>query len=169
MSDLNDTIDRLLDNWELHNKLAEQTRQADMERERLVRTAFEQGADYSRLMISTGLTRTTLWRMRKRFDSEPVDAGWDIASDRETRVNTPSEFVEDTIRDLLGERFDSLADDSDGGDVAVEWWDDPHLNAAQRALRDDVARLALRAQTTKSDTVVDPALGVRMTRSGKVD
>ena len=90
MSDLNDTIDRLLDNWELHNKLAEQTRQADMERERLVRTAFEQGADYSRLTISTGLTRTTLWRMRKRFDS--------------------------------------LADDSDDGDVAVEWWDDPHLN-----------------------------------------
>ncbi|KFI93215.1 hypothetical protein BISA_1381 [Bifidobacterium saguini DSM 23967] len=167
MSDLNDTIDRLLDNWELHNKLAEQTRQADLERERLIKTAFAQGADYSRLTIATGLTRTTLWRMRKRFDSEPVEAGWDITSDRETRAGTPAEFVEDTIRDLLAERFFALADDPDSDDSAVEWWDDQHLNDAQRALRDDVARLALRAQTTRSDTIVDPGLGIRMTRSGK--
>lgn len=169
-ADLNETINELLDNWEKRNCLEEQTSRAEAERDKLIGVAFRQGADATRIALATGLSRQTLWRIRKRLESDPAadEPGWDVTGPDDTVRGVPAAMLEQTIRDLSWEAFDRACgfdqDDpaNDDRPTALDFNDTSLLTDEQRALRDRIGRLALRAQTSGDTELRDDELGITL-------
>lgn len=149
----------LLDAWEDIDK----GKQAEARRDELIRQAFSLGASYMDVMVCTGLSRPTVYRIRKRGGHQDgQEPGWDFAipgSRPKTDVTQP--ILEDTLQDCLIGLLDDAAetDDQLGKDFGS-----PDLNQAQKGIRDAIHDLAARAAVSKTDVVASTALGITLAR-----
>lgn len=150
----------LLDSWEDIDR----GRQAERRRDELIVQAFDLGASYMQVMVCTGLSRPTVYRIRRRAKQEgpAEEAGWDFAiPGHYSKTNVPQSILEDTLQDGFFGLLDDAAEDDDhhGRDFSS-----PDLNDRQKAIRDAVRDLAARAAAAKSDVVASTALGITLTR-----
>lgn len=150
----------LLDTWEAIDK----GQQAERRRDELIVQAFSLGASYMDVMSCTGLSRPTVWRIRRRAEKgiPSGEAGWDFTiPGHYSKTDVPQSILEDTLQDGLIGLLDDVADDDSqlGKDFSS-----PDLNDKQKAIRDAVHDLARRAAASKSDIVASTALGITLTR-----
>lgn len=150
----------LLDAWEAIDK----GQQAERRRDELIVQAFGLGASYMDVMSCTGLSRPTVWRIRRRAEKgiPSGEAGWDFTiSGHYSKTDVPQSILEDTLQDGLIGLLDAVAgDDSQLG----KDFSSPDLTDEQKAIRDAIHDLATRAAVSKSDIVASTALGITLTR-----
>lgn len=150
----------LLDSWEDIDK----GKQAEKRRDELIVQAFALGASYTEVMVCTGLSRPTVYRIRKRADQEaPIEETcWDFTiPGHSPKTDVAQSVLEDTLQDDFFTLLDDAAEDDDHHDRDFS---SPDLNDKQKAIRDAVHDLASRAAITKSDIVASTALGITLTR-----
>ena len=150
----------LLDSWQDIDK----GKQAEKRRDELIVQAFALGASYTEVMVCTGLSRPTVWRIRRRAEQKgpTEDAGWDFTiPGHYSKTDVPQSILEDTLQDGFFGLLDDAAEDDDHHDRDFS---SPDLNDQQKAIRDAVHDLAARAAVTKSDIVASTALGITLTR-----
>ena len=150
----------LLDSWQDIDK----GKQAEKRRDELIVQAFELGASYTEVMVCTGLSRPTVYRIRRRAEQEAPreEDGWDFAiPGHYSKTDVPQSILEATLQDGFFDLLDDAAEDDDHHDRDFSSTD---LNEAQRGIRDAVHDLAVRAAVTKSDVVASTALGITLTR-----
>lgn len=159
-----DTVDEartmLLDAWEAIDK----GKRAEKRRDELIRKAFDLGASYMDIMTCTGLSRPTVYRIRKRDEHQDTskETGWDFTvPHHRSKSNVAQTILEDTLQDCLLGLLDDAAENDDqlGRD-----FDSPDLNQAQKGIRDAIHDLAARAAVSKTDVVASTALGITLTR-----
>lgn len=150
----------LLDAWEAIDK----GQQAERRRDELIVQAFGLGASYMDVMSCTGLSRPTVWRIRRRAEKgiPSGEAGWDFTiPGHYSKTDVPQSILEDTLQDgLIGLLDDVAGDDSQLG----KDFSSPDLTDEQKAIRDAIHDLATRAAVSKSDIVASTALGITLTR-----
>ena len=150
----------LLDAWEAIDK----GQQAERRRDELIVQAFGLGASYMDVMSCTGLSRPTVWRIRRRAEKgiPSGEAGWDFTiPGHYSKTDVPQSILEDTLQDgLIGLLDDVAGDDSQLG----KDFSSPDLTDEQKAIRDAIHDLATRAAVSKSDVVASTALGITLTR-----
>lgn len=150
----------LLDAWEAIDK----GQQAERRRDELIVQAFGLGASYMDVMSCTGLSRPTVWRIRRRAEkgTPSEEAGWDFTiPGHYSKTDVPQSILEDTLQDgLIGLLDDVAGDDSQLG----KDFSSPDLTDEQKAIRDAIHDLATRAAVSKSDIVASTALGITLTR-----
>ena len=116
------------------------------------------------VMSCTGLSRPTVWRIRRRAEKgiPSGGAGWDFTiPGHYSKTDVPQSILEDTLQDgLIGLLDDVAGDDSQLG----KDFSSPDLTDEQKAIRDAIHDLATRAAVSKSDIVVSTALGITLTR-----
>ena len=150
----------LLDSWQDIDK----GKQAEKRRDELIVQAFALGASYTEVMVCTGLSRPTVWRIRRRAEQKgpTEDAGWDFTiPGHYSKTDVPQSILEDTLQDGFFGLLDDAAEDDDHHDRDFS---SPDLNDQQKAIRDAVHDLAARAAVTKADFVASTALGITLTR-----
>lgn len=150
----------LLDSWQDIDK----GKQAEKRRDELIVQAFDLGASYTEVMVCTGLSRPTVYRIRKRADQEaPIEETcWDFTiPGHSPKTDVAQSVLEDTLQDDFFTLLDDAAEDDDHHDRDFS---SPDLNSKQKAIRDAVHDLASRAAITKSDIVASTALGITLTR-----
>lgn len=150
----------LLDSWQDIDK----GKQAEKRRDELIVQAFDLGASYTEVMVCTGLSRPTVYRIRKRTEHEAPseEAAWDFTiPGHYSRTNVPQSILEDTLQDgLIGLLDDVTDDDSQLG----KDFSSPDLTDEQKAIRDAIHDLAARAAVSKTNIVASTALGITLTR-----
>ena len=150
----------LLDSWQDINK----GKQAEKRRDELIVKAFDLGASYTEVMVCTGLSRPTVYRIRRRAEQENPsrETGWDFTiPGHYNKTDVPQSILEETLQDGFFGLLDDAAEDDDHHDRDFS---SPDLNDRQKAIRDAVHNLAARAAVTKSDVVASTALGITLTR-----
>lgn len=150
----------LLDSWQDIDK----GKQAEKRRDELIVQAFDLGASYTEVMVCTGLSRPTVWRIRRRAEQKgpTEEAGWDFTiPGHYSKTDVPQSILEDTLQDGFFGLLDDAAEDDDHHDRDFS---SPDLNDQQKAIRDAVHDLAARAAVTKADFVASTALGITLTR-----
>lgn len=150
----------LLDSWQDIDK----GKQAEKRRDELIVQAFALGASYTEVMVCTGLSRPTVWRIRRRAEQKgpTEEAGWDFTIPGHYRkTDVPQSILEDTLQDGFFGLLDDAAEDDDHHDRDFS---SPDLNDRQKAIRDAVHDLAARAAVSKTDIVASTALGITLTR-----
>lgn len=150
----------LLDAWED----IDQGKRAEARRDELIRQAFGLGASYMDIMVCTGLSRPTVYRIRKRGGHQDAsqEPGWDFAiPGSRPKTDVTQAVLEDTLQDCLIGLLDDAAetDDQIGKDFGS-----PDLNQAQKGIRDAIHDLAARAAVSKTDVVASTALGITLAR-----
>lgn len=137
---------------------------AKLRRDELIIQAFDLGASYAEVMVCTGLSRPTVYRIRRRAEQEgpAKEAGWDFTiPGHYNKTDVPQSILEETLQDGFFSLLDDAAEDEDHHDRDFS---SPDLNNRQKAIRDAVHDLAARAAVTKSDVVASTALGITLTR-----
>lgn len=150
----------LLDSWQDIDK----GKQAEKRRDELIVKAFDLGASYMDVMVCTGLSRPTVYRIRRRAEQgiPSGDPGWDFSvPGHSPKTDVAQSVLEDTLQDDFFTLLDDAAEDDDHHDRDFSSTD---LNEVQRGIRDAVHDLAVRAAATKSDVVASTALGITLTR-----
>ena len=142
----------------------DKARQIEKRRDDLIVQAFDLGATYLDVMVCTGLSRPTVYRVRRRAEQEnPIrEAGWDFTiPGHYSKTDVPQSILEDTLQDGLIGLLDDVADDDSqlGKDFSS-----PDLTDEQKAIRDAIHDLAARAAVSKTDIVASTALGITLTR-----
>lgn len=150
----------LLDAWEAIDK----GQQAERRRDELIVQAFSLGASYKDVMSCTGLSRPTVWRIRRRAEKgiPSEEVSWDFTIPGQySKTDVPQSILEDTLQDgLIG-----LLDDVAGDDGQLDKdFSSPDLTDERKAIRDAIHDLATRAAVSKSDVVASTALGITLTR-----
>ena len=150
----------LLDAWEAIDK----GQQAERRRDELIVQAFNLGASYKDVISCTGLSRPTVWRIRRRAEKgiPSEEAGWDFTiPDHYSKTDVPQSILENTLQDGLIGLLDNVAsnDSQLGKDISSTDLADEH-----KAIRDAIHDLATRAAVSKSDVVASTALGITLTR-----
>ena len=145
----------LLDAWEAIDK----GQQAERRRDELIVQAFNLGASYKDVISCTGLSRPTVWRIRRRAEKgiPSEEAGWDFTiPDHYSKTDVPQSILENTLQDGLIGLLDNVAsnDSQLGKDISSTDLADEH-----KAIRDAIHDLATRAAVSKSDVVASTALG----------
>ena len=153
----------LLDSWQDIDK----GKQAEKRRDELIVKAFDLGASYTEVMVCTGLSRPTVYRIRKRAEREAPseETAWDFTiPGHYSKTNVPQSILEDTLQDGLIGLLDDVADDDSqlGKDFSS-----PDLTDEQKAIRDAIHDLATRAAVSRTDIVASTALGITLTRHKK--
>lgn len=150
----------LLESWQDIDK----GKQAEKRRDELIVQAFDLGASYTEVMACTGLSRPTVYRIRKRAEHEAPseEAAWDFTiPGHYSKTNVPQSILEDTLQDgLIGLLDDVTDDDSQLG----KDFSSPDLTDEQKAIRDAIHDLAARAAVSKTNIVASTALGITLTR-----
>ena len=142
----------------------DKARQIEKRRDDLIVQAFDLGATYLDVMVCTGLSRPTVYRIRRRAEQEnPIrEAGWDFTiPGHYSKTDVPQSILEDTLQDGFIGLLDDVADDDSqlGKDFSS-----PDLTDEQKAIRDAIHDLAVRAAVSKTDIVASTALGITLTR-----
>lgn len=142
----------------------DKARQIEKRRDDLIVQAFDLGASYMDVMVCTGLSRPTVWRIRRRAEQESPsrEDGWDFTiPGHYSKTDVPQSILEDTLQDGLIGLLDDVADDDSqlGKDFSS-----PDLTDEQKAIRDAIHDLAVRAAVSKTDVVASTALGITLTR-----
>lgn len=149
----------LLDSWQDIDK----GKQAEKRRDELIVQAFDLGASYMDVMVCTGLSRPTVYRIRRRAEQgiPSGEPGWDFSvPGHSPKTDVSQSVLEDTLQD----DFFTLLDDAAEDDDHHRDFSSPDLNDKQKAIRDAVHDLARRAAASKSDIVASTALGITLTR-----
>ncbi|MSD90160.1 helix-turn-helix domain-containing protein [Bifidobacterium asteroides] len=138
--------------------------QIEKRRDDLIVQAFDLGATYLDVMVCTGLSRPTVYRIRRRAEQENPsrEAGWDFTiPGHYSKTDVPQPILEDTLQDGLVGLLDDVTDDDSqlGKDFSS-----PDLTDEQKAIRDAIHDLAARAAVSKTDIVASTALGITLTR-----
>lgn len=142
----------------------DKAKQAGKRRDDLIVQAFDLGASYTEVMACTGLSRPTVYRIRRRAEHKNPgrEAAWDFTiPGHYSKTDVPQSILEDTLQDGLIGLLDDVADDDSqlGKDFAS-----PDLTDEQKAIRDAIHDLATRAAVSKTDIVASTALGITLTR-----
>lgn len=142
----------------------DKARQAGERRDDLIVQAFDLGASYTEVMACTGLSRPTVYRIRRRAEHKNPgrEAAWDFTiPGHYSKTDVPQSILEDTLQDGLIGLLDDVADDDSqlGKDFSS-----PDLTDEQKAIRDAIHDLATRAAVSKTDIVASTALGITLTR-----
>lgn len=142
----------------------DKAKQAEKRRDELIVQAFDLGASYTEVMACTGLSRPTVYRIRRRAEHKNPgrEAAWDFTiPGHYSKTDVPQSILEDTLQDgLIGLLDDVTDDDSQLGKDFTS----PDLTDEQKAIRDAIHDLAARAAVSKTDIVASTALGITLTR-----
>lgn len=150
----------LLDSWQDIDRGV----QAEKRRNKLIVKAFDLGASYMDVMVCTGLSRPTVYRIRRRAEQgiPSGEPGWDFSvPGHSPKTDVSQSVLEDTLQDDFFTLLDDAAEDDNHHDRDFS---SPDLNDKQKAIRDAVHDLARRAAASKSDIVASTALGITLTR-----
>lgn len=163
---------QLLDNWGSRNRLAGQLAHAEHERDMLIVQAYENGIPMTDILLASGVSRATAWRIIRRSRDEKkaeADDVWLIERQGETFGPVPESGLRDELQDLLFDRFDALQSTDDDMIPAADWDDEERLTEDQRKLRDDLERLLLRVQAADAETteIESAELGIRVRRNSR--
>lgn len=150
----------LLDSWED----IDEGKRAEKRRDELIVQAFDLGASYTEVMVCTGLSRPTVYRIRRRAEHKNPgrEAAWDFTiPGHYSKTAVPQSILEETLQDgLIGLLDDVTDDDSQLG----KDFSSPDLTDEQKAIRDAIHDLAARAAVSKTDIVASTVLGITLTR-----
>ncbi|NEG56109.1 hypothetical protein [Bifidobacterium platyrrhinorum] len=160
-------LGKLLDNWKERLETDKRMRELVEERDRLAVDAIHAGADRLDVALATGLSRTTLWKIVKKAETDTLKDSpeWDIQAEDAAPVSgVPEARLLEALQDMLITRFDELADWDDEDGIARDWDDDKRMTDGQKDFRDQVKRLVLRAQAGDLDRIESPETGITLTR-----